>query len=125
MTPVLAMYEECRRQFPELTQKVDKEHIKQWDEVDPAFAYSWFESLANTINREMHDQINAKHYLPLFNYFRTQFLFGEDTVKNCIDVCFCENLFWQVPADKAQPYWRVFPDVLKQLYTNFHNRTPL
>lgn len=121
---VLDLYEECRKTFPEITQKADVEHIQQWGELSKEFAYSWFENLANAINREMLNEIPAKEYKDLFEFMRSQFMFGEEKVKNCIDVAFTENLFWNVPKDKANDYWVLFPDILKDLYVNFHHRKP-
>jgi hypothetical protein len=46
-------------------------------------------------------------------------------VRNCIDVSFVENLFWQVPANRAEGYWQQLPGPLKQLYLQFHRRAPI
>jgi hypothetical protein len=121
---VLDLYEECRKTFPDITKKADVEHVQQWGELSKEFAYSWFENLANAINREMLNEIPAKEYKDLFEFMRSQFMFGEEKVKNCIDVAFTENLFWNVPKDKANDYWVLFPDILKDLYVNFHHRKP-
>ncbi len=122
---VLNLYNECRRIFPVPSEKADREHIRLWGEVDSEFAYSWFESLANALNREMLNEVDARHYKELCEYLGAQFLSGDDKVKDCIDVAFTENLFWQVPASKAKNYWATLPKVLKDLYVGFHRRKPI
>ncbi|REL36344.1 DUF7674 family protein [Thalassotalea euphylliae] len=117
------MYEEFRATFPEITRKADIVHIKLWGELDPSFAYSWFESLANAINHEMSKSSESAQYRPIFEYFRQKYLFENNDIKNCIDVAFVENLFWRVKAEHASPYWALMPDILKQLYIQFHGRS--
>ncbi|MDE1462420.1 DUF7674 family protein [Spartinivicinus poritis] len=122
---LLEFYNETRQTFPEITVKADKEHIRVWDEIDPEFAYSWFESLAKALNREMTMSEDVGKYIELFNYMSSNFRKGNKEVKNCIDVAFTENLFWQVPEDKIKPYWLALPDELKKLYIDFHRREPI
>jgi len=122
---VLDFYNNTRAKFPELTKKADKKHIEMWGEIDPEFAYSWFESLANALNEEMFKDVEALKYKELFSYISSNFNTGDKEVKNCIDVSFTENLFWKVPSLKAEPYWEVFPLNLKELYVNFHGKEPL
>ncbi len=121
---VLKLCNECREEFPDIAEKADIEHVRVWGEVDPEFAYSWFESLANALNREMLNEVDAGNYKDLFEFIRSSFLFGDEKVKDCIDVSFTENLFWKVPPSKAQMYWALLPSVLKDLYVNFHHRKP-
>ena len=47
METILEFYDAFRDQFPEITIKADKEHIKYWGELDRNFSPPWFESLAN------------------------------------------------------------------------------
>ena len=122
---VLDFYNSTRSKYPDITIKADKKHIEMWDEVDPEFAYSWFESLANAINDEMVQEVEADIYKELFNYISLNFNTEDKEVKNCIDVSFTENLFWKVPSLKAQPYWELFPLNLRELYVNFHGKEPL
>jgi len=121
---VLDMYNEFRAKFPEITEKADAEHVKNWDEIDPEFAYSWFESLANAINQDMHKGVDAQVYKEVFDFLKTQYLLGDVKTKDCIDVSFTENMFWRVQPEKAKNYWLLFPDALKELYVNFHHREP-
>jgi hypothetical protein len=50
---------------------------------------------------------------------------SSEEVFKCLDVAFVENLFWQVPASKATPYWEQLPARFKALYQGFHHRTPV
>jgi hypothetical protein len=121
---VLDLYEEFRVTFPDITVKADSIHIKQWGDIDPDFAYSWFESLANAINGEMRKSVNVQKYSVVFEFFRKKYLFEGGDVKNCIDVSFIENLFWQVNPESSKSYWEALPEVLKGLYIGFHSRVP-
>ncbi|WP_434339506.1 DUF7674 family protein [Motilimonas cestriensis] len=121
---VLDLYNDFRAEFPDITEKADLEHIRLWDEIDPEFAYSWFGSLANALNYEMTVSASVKEYKALFEFFRSSYMKSDNDVKDCIDVSFVENLFWNVPPEKAVPFWEVLPDVLKQLYIGFHGRKP-
>ncbi|WP_087022675.1 DUF7674 family protein [Thaumasiovibrio subtropicus] len=121
---VLSMYKSFRTQFPKITKKADVEHIRLWGEVNPECAYSWFGSLANVLNYEMVVSSAENDYKSLFEFFRSSYLNGESEVRDCIDVSFVENLFFNVPVEKVAPFWDTFPDVLKQLYVRFHGRKP-
>ena len=118
------MYLEFRSTFPKITAKADKVHVQFWGDLDPEFSYSWFESLAKAINNDMENAVNVKSYLDVFEFLRRKFLFGTEKEKECIDVAFTENLFWQIAPDKAKPYWAKFPPLLQDLYVKFHGRTP-
>ncbi|MBQ4880415.1 hypothetical protein J8M21_24760 [Pseudoalteromonas luteoviolacea] len=117
---VLDMYFDFRCRFSEVTQKADQAHLKLWGDLDPEYAHSWFESVAKAINIEMNKGASSAHYVDVFKYFETQYKCGIDEVKDCIDVSFTENLFWQVSAVNAQGYWQVLPELLKTLYIDFH-----
>ena len=122
---VLDFYNDTRVKFPEITEKADKKHIEMWGEINPEFAYSWFESLANALNAEMFRGVDPSKHKELFNYISARFKTGSEKVKNCIDVSFAENLFWKVPGLKAKPYWVLFPSNLRELYVKFHGKEPL
>jgi len=121
---VLNFYNTIREKFPEITKKTDIKHIEIWSEVDPEFAYSWFESLANALNSEMINGVNANKYKELFNYISRNFDEGNSEVRDCIDVSFTESLFWKVPKNKAKIYWKSLPLNLRTLYINFHRKEP-
>ncbi len=122
---VLEFYNVTRDKYPDVTEKADKEHVRIWGDLDPEFAYSWFESLANALNKEMTEGVDPEKYRDLLEFISAQFQTGDEEVKNCIDVAFTENLFWEVPSIKAKAYWELLPENLKELYVNFHWREPL
>lgn len=125
METIMELYQAVRERFPEITATADKEHINYWGSLDPEFAYSWFESLAKALNNEMLKGISFKTYEPLFSFINMALVGCGSKVHTCIDVAFVENLFWQVPGSKAEPYWQELPQPLKELYVGFHHRTPL
>lgn len=122
--PVDNLYSDFRATFPEVTRLADREHIREWDYVEPEMAFSWFESLAKAINLEMSKAAPIEKYLPVFEFFRKSFMLGAQDEKKCIDASFVENLFWGVDKEKKETYWLALPDVLKELYIAFHGREP-
>jgi hypothetical protein len=121
---VLELYNAVREKFPAIREKSDTIHVRNWGELNPEFAYSWFESLAHTLNGEMSRQVNFGVHEPLFNYISGAFPGASEPVRKCIDVAFVENLFWQVPSAKCAPYWERLPPRLRELYLDFHRREP-
>ena len=122
--PVQEMFDEFRSKFPDITEKADAEHIPLWDKPTPQFAFEWFESLAKAINREIAHEIPVTVYQPVFEYLRLQYLMGDDAAKECIDVSFVENLFWQIKSEKVELYWQALPSLLQDLYIKFHGCAP-
>lgn len=47
--------------FPSISAKADAEYIRQWGEFtdDVYYSYSWFEALANALNKEMCNGVPA------------------------------------------------------------------
>jgi len=121
---LLELYNTCRKRFPDLVAKVDDEHRRLWGSVDDEFAYSWFETLAHTLNHEMNHGVDPVELSGLFEFLEENYLTGDKEVKNCIDVGFTESLFWQVPPAKAARYWLLLPNTLKDLYIDFHDTKP-
>jgi hypothetical protein len=122
---VLEFYNLTRERFVYITQIADKEHIKIWDDIDPDLAYSWFESLAKALNKEISSGVDAVKYKELLNFINSNYLEGNEQIKNCIDVAFTENLFWQIQPCKVLPYWNILPPVMQELYIKFHGCKPL
>lgn len=116
-----------KERYPEISEKADAEYLKQWGEYDDPeyYSYSWFESLANVLNKQMYWSVPAEKFSELFADICSAFNSGDEDVKKCIDVAFVENLYWQVAPEKAKNYWNIMPETLKKLYVNFHHRTPL
>jgi hypothetical protein len=125
MQTVLDLYETARQRFPAATERADRLHIRQWGGLDPQFAYSWFENLANAVNEDMCREVSYKVHEPLFRFMAGLALRCTGEIHRCIDVAFVENLFWQVPARKCAAYWQPLPSTLKHLYLEFHRRPPV
>lgn len=123
MDSILQFYRTTRERFPTIVARTDKEHLKNW-ELDDEYAYTWFQSLAHTLNAEMRKQAGLDIAGMIFDYMREQFAIGSAEVRDCIDVSFVENLFWQVSPEKARLYWLRMPDLLKDLYVGFHGSPP-
>lgn len=121
---VIDLFNAIRGEFPSIYEQADEFHVRLFGDVDPEFAYSWFESLANALNAEMSREAEARIHAPLFNYVSSLFATASPSVRNCIDVAFVENLFWQIPHVKCAPYWRQLPSPLQRLYLDFHHREP-
>lgn len=121
---VQQMYEEFRSQYAELTKATDARHVKIWGSVGHESVYSWFESLANTLNAQMGNAEQRTDFTSIFEYFDMKLRTGSKEVKHCIDVSFVENLFWQVSSQNAAPIWAILPTNLQQLYIDFHGRSP-
>lgn len=113
---------EVRRRFPTIAKSADGHYERKFG--SPVHTYSWFESLADAMNAEMTRSIDPKTHDALLSHLERALNLSEDVFK-CLDVAFVENLFWQVPAGKAGPYWQRLPARLRALYEGFHHRTPL
>ncbi len=118
------MYHDFRGQYTAMSQAADAKHAATCDIDGSEVKALWFESLANALNdrmghREHHAQIAA-----IFKYFDMKFRTGDADIKNFIDVCFVENLFWQVTPKNAAPVWALLPKNLQTLYVSFHGRPP-
>ena len=125
METAIDLWDTVKARFPEIAARADIEHIKQWDSLDPQFAYSWFESLANALNAEMLSSVDYEAHASLFGFINAELSVASKEVFTCIDVALVENLFWRVPNASAAPYWQRLPNPLKELYIGFHGRTPL
>ncbi|WP_432720805.1 hypothetical protein R0381_002921 [Jeongeupia wiesaeckerbachi] len=117
--------EEIKAKFPTISAKAEKEYIRLWgDFKSELYSYTWFEALAGALNIEMNKGVPPKEYQALFSTVSSRFLSGDVDVKQAIDVAFVENLFWNVSSSASELYWNTLPEVLKDLYLNFHRRKP-
>lgn len=121
---IAELYAAARHRFPDITIKTDRAHARLWGDVSPDFAYSWFGSLANVLNTEMNQGVDYSAHSSLFTFMAGCLRDCTPEAHNCIDVSFVENLFWQVPSNKAAPYWTQMPEPLKDLYLGFHRSAP-
>ena len=122
----LEFYLQTRALFPNLAELADKEYVRCWgnpSDTDP-YSYSWFESVANALNKEMCRGLFRAENEEFFNYVSSVLLQCGDEVANCIDVALVENLFWRVSPEKAAPYWTILPPPLQKLYLGFHSQPP-
>ena len=125
METVVDLYNVARNRFPEITEAADTIHKGTFGEPSPEFSYSWFENLANALNKDMNKGVSPSKHMKLFSFMNQALFTCGPEIKNCIDVAFVENLFWQVPSEKAEQYWAKLPPALKELYIGFHGRAPL
>ncbi len=124
MRTVLDLYQSVRQAFPVIAEQADRIHIRQWGKLEPDFAYSWFESLANTLNSEMQRGVDYGDHKELFEFVSCALTGATSEIHQCIDVAFVENLFWKVSSAKCAPYWKQMPQPLRNLYLEFHHREP-
>lgn len=118
-------YAEVRARFPAIAEAADREHIRIWGDVTADTTYSWFESLAKALNHEVEQEVAVQKHIPLLKFFAGMLGDATDELRDCIDVSFVENLFFQISSKKVEPYWQALPDQLKQFYVKFHRCTPL
>lgn len=121
---VLDLFLVIRADFPAISARADQLHAQDWGERAYDEPYSWFESLADVANAAMKQGGAGADWQALMADVEARFLAGTDEIKQCIDVAFVENLFWQVPVQQAGPWWRALPAALKGLYLGFHGRSP-
>lgn len=116
-----------KKNYPDIAKKADKEYSRLYDDFNDEefYSYTWFETLANALNNEMTNEVIASTHSNLFKDISQEFMRGSEDIQQCIDVAFVENLFWRIPAEKAKPYWSIFPEKLKQLYIEFHHNSPV
>lgn len=118
------LFAQVHDSFPTISEAADRHYERQFGAESPVHAYSWFESLANALNLEMSHGIDPTTHRGLLTRLERALNSSEEVFK-CLDVAFVENLFWQVPATKAAPYWEQLPVRFKALYQGFHHRTPV
>lgn len=125
MNSVRALYQLIRGSHPEIATRADKFHHRRWgDTLEEDFEYAWFEALADALNEQMRMLVPVEQHAALLQTMATAFGSGDQEIKECIDVSFVENLFWQVPERSAQTYWHQLPKPLTELYLAFHGKQP-
>ena len=120
-------YNAIREKYPVISEKADAEYMELWGECNDLEydTHSWFEALANVLNKQMSLSVPAERFKDLFLDISIAFKSDNEDVRKCIDVAFVENLYWQVTPEKAESYWNIMPETLQELYVNFHHRTPV
>lgn len=119
------LYRQVRARFTEISVSADRMHERRWgDTLDAGAEYAWFEALAEALDEAMRKDVPYAVHRPLLEFLAGAFSGGSEPVRQCIDVSFVENLFWNVPSAKCQPYWKQLPPQLSRLYLAFHRRAP-
>jgi hypothetical protein len=119
-------YRYAHVRLPDMAQKTDRHYARYWFESPcESHANSWFGSAAEVLNLEMRNGADLRQVRAVFVFIERAFVSGSPEVKNCIDVSFVENLFWEVPPSLLGQYWRVLPPVLRKLYLDFHGHAPV
>lgn len=124
METIIELYRDVHLRFPSAAAKADILFANDWGEFLPEYSYSWFEKLAYALNVEMKNGIAFSEHKQLFDFLDAVLQDSSDEVKNCLDVAFTENLFWQLAKDKAAPYWSGLPVSIKSFYLAFHGKPP-
>ncbi|MBR2655165.1 MAG: hypothetical protein IKD58_01520 [Loktanella sp.] len=116
-----------KARYPVISAKADAEYQRLWDDFEGEhYSYSWFEALANALNKEMNKKVSVTEHQELLAVIGSSFESGDEAIRQCIEVAFVENLFWQVtPLEFMTAYWSALPENLKELYIAFHGRGPL
>ena len=117
MTPQ-AMYDAFRGQFSDLAVATDARTKDSCFEFDdgPAVQPLWFECLADELNDRMAAPEYRKQIVAVFMFMDACFRAGDADTQRCIDVCFVENLFWNVPRSVSRKIWPLLPPELRRLY---------
>jgi len=123
METCASFFDSVHETFPILAAEADRLRLAQWGCApdNESSYFVWFESVARAINSDMRQGVRLAECTAFFESVRRVFHLAEDKVKECIDVAFVENLFWQVPPLAAGPYWKALPPVLKELHLTFHS----
>ena len=77
--------------------------------------YLWLEALAEVTNMHSHRH-NEEEVQEELRFFSRQYDRGDDTVRNCIDVSYVENLMWNLDSGDKKWLWAQIPENLKSLY---------
>lgn len=117
------LYEDFRSQYPEIANATDVRHENSCFGFDysPEVQSVWFESLADVLNDRMRNPEQRDEIIAVFKYMDKSLRIGNKEVKNCIDVCFVENLFHNVPRQTARSIWGDLPGNLQKLYLDVFN----
>lgn len=125
METVRELFDVVRTRFPELAEKTDRLHMQRYVDEGIELNFLWFECLADVLNVEMTARVPCENYAPLFEFLSNRVAEGRQEVCECIDVAIVENMFFDVKAVHAKPYWEKLPKPLKELYLGFHGQAPL
>ena len=104
-----------RKALPNAAEKTDAIMHERGFESDQEAEYLWVEALADVTNMYVH-QRNQHEVGEQLRFFSEQFDLGTDTVKNCIDVSYVENLMWNLNVEDKKWVWLQIPENLQRLH---------
>lgn len=110
--------------FPELTQQADLYFQHKYGQLDDDLLVLWFECLAAVLNQAMIKEVDYSEYRKFFNMIENVLKQGESSLVAYLDANLIENLFWNVPKEKACNYWQYLPSLIKSYYLRFFNKAP-
>lgn len=113
-------YKKFRTLFPVLALAVDRHYEDSlyggFDDENQRIQPAWFECLADVLNKRMGNPEYRDEMLDVFKFCDSSFCSGQPDVKECIDVCFVENLFHGVTRQVSKSVWPTLPKKLQQMY---------
>ncbi|MEE4358358.1 MAG: hypothetical protein V2I97_17945 [Desulfococcaceae bacterium] len=105
-----------RRALPDAAAKTDEIMRGRGFDSDEEPEYIWVEAFADVTNMFIR-QRNQAELRKEFLFFSNQLDRGSQTVKNCIDVSYAENLMWDLTSEDRKWVWSQIPENLKKCYT--------
>lgn len=106
---------QIRRNLPEAAAMTDEIIRERGFDSGTDIEYIWVEALADVTSMYIRRR-NQDGLRKVLTFFSRQFDAGTETVKNCIDASFVENLMWDLVSEDRQWIWSRLPGNLKKLY---------
>lgn len=110
-----------RQSFASAAEEADQIMLGRGFGPEDEAHFLWLESLADVTNaliRQRNEYELGRH----LQFFSWQFDNGTESVKNCIDVSYVENLAWNLGAEDKEWVWPLIPENLRQLHMAFWGR---
>lgn len=118
-----SFYQLVREKFKSDAEQAEKIYEgKGWEKEDEAY-FIWFECFADVTNTMMrrYNENDVKNH---FSFFLFHFESGTNIIKECVDVSYVENLFWELDKKTCKHFWPLLPKKMQVLYLKFHGRKP-
>jgi hypothetical protein len=104
-----------RNALPDAAAKTDEIMRGRGFDSDEDAEYLWVEALADLTNIHIR-QRNQTDLRKELAFFSMQIDQGTETVKNCINVSYVENLMFDLASEDKKWAWPQIPENLKKLY---------
>lgn len=104
-----------RRDLPRAAEQTDRLMIDLGFEPREELNYLWVEAFADVTNNIIRNR-DKRELDAHFHFFSEQLEHGSQSVKNCIDVSYVENLMWSLEARDKKWAWPQIPKNLQALY---------